>query len=275
MSLDSITLTKLFLPTVFSIIFIICKILVNQNGIIGNFQIFQGDYRNMYPYIDSPQVTSEELGIICLIPLFIGLIFSVIGLLLPDDNFIKVLFKIETETAYLLFSDRNNISKYFYLLNICYFVSYAYLCLTCTMMFTEFIKNVVAMPRPNFMGMCDYKQFDSNYTYYLENIVPGELVNLDDCYANSHDIQDSILSFPSGHSSYTSSIFFSSYLIFHKFKKNNLQIISFGLGFLSFYVGISRIMDYYHNVWDVLFGYFLAAFVNILIFSFFGLSNYA
>lgn len=256
MSTDYTTIIKFLLPTIFAVIFIICRILVNQHGTIGSFQIFQGDYRNMYPYIDEPQVTSEELDIICLIPLFIAIIISLVTVILPECSFVKIWCGSEDE------------SLYSYLFKVYFNLSIIYLCLTCTMMFTEIIKNVVAMPRPNFMGMCDYKQFDFNYTFYLENIVPGELVNLNDCYANLHDIQDSISSFPSGHSSYTSSIFFSSYLIFQKFKKNNLQILLFGLGFLSLYVGISRIVDYYHNVWDVLFGYFLSAFVNILIFSF-------
>lgn len=250
--------TPYIIPLVLSICFYVAKVLVDKNGLIGDFIIFEGDYRNMYPYNENPQVTNSDLGLICAIPLIsFGLfnLFATLWILFVKHRSYNSIDEINEhlETVYKSMF----ISVYFLL--------YTYMCLSCTMMFTEVIKNVVAMPRPNFFHMCDYKQINSNITFYNENINPGSIVDTSNCYADELLITDSESSFPSGHASYTLSIVLSHLQLIFFTSINRLNhIISFMGFFLAIYVGISRIMDYYHNVWDVLFGYFLAIIIHIV-----------
>lgn len=243
------------IPLSLAIIFLVIKYLVKINGTIGEFIIFEGDYRNIYPYIENPQVTSEQLAFICLVPVW-SFISNII-----------IQFIIAFYYQHLI-ADRKVIIED---IAIClYFLLFTYMTLTFTMMFTEIIKNVFAMPRPNFFHMCNYQQINTNFSYYLENIIIGKIVDISNCYSDHIKIEESISSFPSDHSSYTLSIAISSFL-FTKYTKrrNTFFIFVFMMFFLSFYVGISRIMDYYHNVWDVMFGFFLAICVNLIfVFSF-------
>lgn len=262
-------ITTYVVPLSLAVIFYMIKYFIEIGGTIGNFIIFEGDYRNMYPYIEQPQVSNENLGIICLIPIICYLyhiIFQIfVSFLL--DRFYQVYFPRSKIDWNIIIKDIAISS---------YFLIFSYMTLACTMMFTEVIKNVVAMPRPNFFYICDYQKINSNYTFYLENVMIDRdnnyfsIADISKCYADSMRIEDSISSFPSGHSSYTLSIALSCF-IFTKYtkRKNIYHIITFMLFFLSFYVGISRIMDYYHNVCDVIFGFFLAICVNILFLFFF------
>ena len=256
---------EIMIPLFLSVIFYLCKYCVGLKGVTGDFMILQNDYRYMYPYIETPQVTSSELGIICFIPLFILGFLSFLILLTYCCHYIEKLFTT------IILNIAPELSNGFSYVNICYIITrftvMIYCCLTCTMMFTEVIKCVVGMPRPNFMAMCDYQKFNSNYTFYEENVIPGAILDINDCYADNLKIDDSISSFPSGHSSYTFSIAFSIFILLIVSGAKWLHIISFGAFILAFYVGISRIMDYYHNVWDVLFGFFLALIVNLVIFA--------
>lgn len=257
-------LIKLFyycwFPLVILILSLICKFVIDQEDTIGNFIIFEGDYRSMYPYIEHAQVSSFELGVICFIPVMVyiaWLIFIFIRKYLRDRKQIE---KNDNEWKKTL----NNICIYFY------FLCFTSMCIGLTMMFTEVLKTVVAMPRPNFFYMCNYKQIRTDYQYYLDNVKIGQIVNLDNCYGTEEDISDSILSFPSGHSSYSLSIALSSFIFTYFMKKKYFPgLASFMLFFLAIYVGVSRIMDYYHNVWDVLFGFFLACCISATCFIIF------
>lgn len=247
--------------------FFLVKVLVEKIEPIGNFLIFQGDYRNMYPFNEHSEINDKKLEIINLMPAFICIGYLIL-LLLGAITFDKFGYKYNPKfkTNWKLVDNYNIFMVYFCL--------FSYLCLTCTMMFNQIIKNMVRIANPNFFHMCDYKQINSNYTYYLENVKIGEKVDLLDCY--NYDLIDrSISSFPSSYSSYMLSMALSFFnCIKHSKLGGEFQLLPVCLFFSSFYIGIVEISDYYNSVTDVLFGYFLAICIYILsdrIFSFFTL----
>lgn len=199
----------------------------------------------MFPYIEHAQVSSGELAAICLIPAYVFIAWLLYTLFQK-----KQLVESEDWTYRL-----NQLCVYFY------FLCFSFMCLALTMMFTDVLKTTVAMPRPNFFYMCDFKQIRTDYDYYLQNVKVGQIVDTNDCFASQSDVNESQVSFPSGHSSYSMSVALSA-MVFTCFMKKSQRkipaIATFLLFFLAIYVGVSRIMDYYHNVWDVLFGFFLA-----------------
>lgn len=236
----------IFIFFLWSISFIIARYIYSSVASYGSFQIFEWDMRNLYPYVENQHVNTNMLTIICAIPaissvLSLFVFYSMINQ--PYDYKVKNFLRVTSINFKTIL--------------------FIYMNLIITIFFTEVIKTEVAMPRPNFFNMCNYQQIRTNYTFYLENTKPYEIANIDNCYANINIIQDAISSFPSAHTSYTFSIAMSAFLLVKLF---NLPFTTFTkiLPFiLSTYVGISRIHDYYHNVWDVLAGALLGCLISL------------
>lgn len=130
-----------------------------------------------------------------------------------------------------------------------------YLSLIVTVFFTDLLKIVVGEPRPNFYHYCNYQYINSNITYYQSHATLNHEGDFGNCHGSSHENRDSRSSFPSGHASscMTSSICIAL-LLYYCNIQTPLVYLPFILGF---YVGITRIQDYYHNVYDVLAGWLL------------------
>ncbi|KAG2176776.1 hypothetical protein INT44_007440 [Umbelopsis vinacea] len=128
--------------------------------------------------------------------------------------------------------------------------------LTFTLMFTDVLKITIGEPRPDMLARCAPSVTTS----------PAEsLLNVAICNGvASIDLQDGFKSFPSGHASYSFAGlgYLSLYLcgklhIFdhqgHVWKSFLVMVPIMG----AILVAISRIMDYRHHPWDVIFGSFL------------------
>ncbi|KAH8550941.1 phosphatidic acid phosphatase type 2/haloperoxidase [Umbelopsis sp. PMI_123] len=125
--------------------------------------------------------------------------------------------------------------------------------LTFTLMFTDVLKITIGEPRPDMLARCQ----PSNTTSPPESLLSIAICN---GVANI-DLQDGFKSFPSGHSSYSFAGlgYLSLYLcgklhVFdhqgHVWKGFIVMIPIMG----AILVAISRIMDYRHHPWDVIFG---------------------
>lgn len=139
-----------------------------------------------------------------------------------------------------------------------------------TSAFTDSIKYLVLRPRPNFFAYCNYKGYNdalisNDFKSYNESIVINRIGDIDDCL-DKNALPDSILSFPSGHSStawsgMTYSMMVLSYML-KDFNENfNFMtlpgVISISPLFLSAWISISRIQDYKHHEDDAMMGGFI------------------
>ncbi|CAO3686870.1 unnamed protein product [Umbelopsis vinacea] len=129
--------------------------------------------------------------------------------------------------------------------------------LTFTLMFTDVLKITIGEPRPDMLARCQ----PSN-----TSAPPESLLTISVC-SNVLNLQDGFKSFPSGHSSFSFAGlgYLSLYLcgklhVFdrqgHVWKGFVVMIPLLG----AVLVAISRIMDYRHHPWDVVFGGLLAYF---------------
>ncbi|CAO3665063.1 unnamed protein product [Umbelopsis ramanniana] len=125
--------------------------------------------------------------------------------------------------------------------------------LTFTLMFTDVLKITIGEPRPDMLARCAPSVTTSPAESLLNVAICNGVANI--------DLQDGFKSFPSGHSSYSFAGlgFLSLYLcgklhIFdhkgHVWKSLLVMIPIMG----AILVAISRIMDYRHHPWDVIFG---------------------
>ncbi|KAI8580730.1 hypothetical protein K450DRAFT_235671 [Umbelopsis ramanniana AG] len=125
--------------------------------------------------------------------------------------------------------------------------------LTFTLMFTDVLKITIGEPRPDMLARCA----PSVTTSPVESLLSVAICN----GVASIDLQDGFKSFPSGHSSYSFAGlgYLSLYLcgklhIFdhqgHVWKSFLVMVPLMG----AILVAISRIMDYRHHPWDVIFG---------------------
>lgn len=239
--------------TITILLFIGGKYLYSSLANNHNFQIFEWDMRNLYPYVDNPQISEETLTLICYLPIF----YSV---------FMFFTIVISFYCCGVDYNFNNEIINSIFFNNI-FDLSFIYQCLAITMFFTQVIKTEVGMPRPNFFQMCNYQQINTNYTFYLENTSPYQIVNIDNCYTNIDEINDSISSFPSNHASYCFSLATSTFLLLSIKKLPFYNILWISPFVIASYIGISRIQDYYHNISDVIAGALLGFLISIVIFT--------
>ena len=124
-----------------------------------------------------------------------------------------------------------------------------------TILFTEFLKVYVSRPRPNFFSYCGYNS------------------TLNKCTGSAHDVRDSHISFPSGHSSisFSSSVWILLFLRRMRKSERNGQIwyiyIQLFYIILAAFCASSRIVDHMHHPSDVITGTVMGISFAYLIFQ--------
>lgn len=152
-------------------------------------------------------------------------------------------------------------------------------CLLMSDAITNTIKVLVLRPRPNFFARCDYKGFQTamssgNYTSYNAQTQANVQGSTSYCLAPQTTVVDSVLSFPSGHSSLSwAAMTFISLLVkytidqYSPFKILSPHGVLFAAPlYLSAWIAITRIQDYYHHTDDVMMGSFIGATTSIYVF---------
>ncbi|KAL4424010.1 hypothetical protein ABPG75_001311 [Micractinium tetrahymenae] len=147
---------------------------------------------------------------------------------------------------------------------------------------TQTFKYIVGRLRPNFLARCQ-PDVPNGVTFSLQNITSGIS---DQFPCTGGDVVDGRLAFPSGHTSacFNLAVYASAYLIWvwhwrhqlparrltfrEEFAADLLNVLAktWMLGMICFAwgVGISRIIDYQHDVSDVLGGAFLGTMIAIV-----------
>jgi len=144
---------------------------------------------------------------------------------------------------------------------------------------TNTIKVLVLRPRPNFLAYCNYKGFQTasssgNYTSYNLATQPNAVGSTSFCLSKS-SLPDSVLSFPSGHSSLSfAGMTFISLLIKYSIEVwGQFQLLGLHGAifvaplFLSSWIAITRIQDYFHHEDDVMMGCFIGASASLFVFN--------
>jgi membrane-associated phospholipid phosphatase len=181
--------------------------------------------------------------------------------------------------ATLVFRYNSSSKNYVTVLTMAFLLLTLAQCLLLADGITNTIKVLVLRPRPNFLAYCDYKGFQlasssGNYTSYNLATQPNAVGSTSSCLSKS-SLPDSVLSFPSGHSSLSfAGMTFVSLLLKHaiegwgQFKLLGLHgaIVAAPL-FLSSWVAITRIQDYFHHEDDVMMGSFIGASASIFVFN--------
>lgn len=124
---------------------------------------------------------------------------------------------------------------------------------------TNVIKNWAGRPRPDFLSRCQPEGFDLQAPQF--QLLP----TIPKCTGNEAEIVEGRRSFPSGHSSYSFSIYGFIALVFYHhllFPCAHLiggwRLVSFVAALMPpLYCGISRTMDYRHHWDDVFIGSFM------------------
>lgn len=208
-----------------------------------DFFFIEQDPRLSFPKLDA-QVSSQMLGFIC------GGIPIILLVLLFIYLYVSKKVTQNLKKLAILFG---------------FFLVATYTSLFATMFFTSVLKITTAFPRPNFFHYCDYQFINDNTAYYNANTAFGQTGNYAYCQGSHLDVQDSRSSFPSGHTSYCFASAISVILFFY-FSRLNSPLSYLPL-VLAFYVGVSRIQDYYHHTYDVLAGAFLGTVVTLVVWS--------
>ena len=152
-------------------------------------------------------------------------------------------------------------------------------CLLGTDAVTNTIKVLVLRPRPNFLAYCNYKGYydamqSGNYSAYNHATTAGVVGSTANCLSQSH-FPDAVLSFPSGHSSTSwAGMTFISLLLKYAIEQHEpFRLLSWhGAVFiaplyLSAWVSITRIQDYYHHEDDCMMGAFIGATTSFYVFK--------
>lgn len=141
------------------------------------------------------------------------------------------------------------------------------ICLLATDAITNNVKILVLRPRPNFFAYCDYKGYGSamnsgNYTLYNSVTTANAIGSVSACTASAATVKDSVLSFPSGHSSlsFAAMTYIALLARYTIAQRRPFFLLSFdGLVviapfYLSAWIAITRIQDFYHHCDDVMMG---------------------
>jgi membrane-associated phospholipid phosphatase len=151
-------------------------------------------------------------------------------------------------------------------------------CLLFTDGVTNTIKILVLRPRPNFFAYCNYKGYNdamisNNFTSYDAQTLTNQQGSTSSCL--SDNTMDPVLSFPSGHSAFSwAGMTFISLLVkytiglFTKFELVSYHgILVVAPLYLSGWIAITRIQDFYHHTDDCMMGAFIGASVSYFIFT--------
>lgn len=139
---------------------------------------------------------------------------------------------------------------------------------------TDFLKNFTGSPRPNFYALCDYKEFRSNYSRYLESTRGyGEWGSVNDCLDQSA-VEDACRAFPSAHAAtaFAGMGFLALYLQgvsnMHKRRKIWKALIVSGPILCACMVGVDRIRNHWSTETDILCGSIIGMMCACFSFSF-------
>ncbi len=210
-----------------------------------NIYFKENDPRLSFPFKDDTVTVTELMALSTLIPL--AFIFIGIFVVLPVGGFSDKLLRFRVVGAFIL-------------------VIGLFQALLFNDAVTNNVKVLVLRPRPNFFAYCNYKgyydaQLSNDYASYNAITSIDAIGNTADCL-NKDNVADSILSFPSGHTSliFCGMIYASMMIKYminsrHKFSTVSIDGILFcGPLALASWVGITRIQDHYHNTDDVMMG---------------------
>jgi diacylglycerol diphosphate phosphatase/phosphatidate phosphatase len=215
------------------------------------------------PYISKAQVSNIMLGFLStLIPFFALIISLIIKSIKPLDQ--TILF----DPNYL---DSDG-KKILYGLIISGGLGTT---LALNSAITNTLKILFGEPRPNFFGLCDYKNYrfvlqTNNYTLYDQMTQFGRFGNPIYCTSSESDIIDGFSSFPSGHSSLMfAGICYASLILCADRKRNIFSylgslIICIGMICLGLWVAYTRVADYYHRTYDVMAGIILGCVIGYM-----------
>lgn len=138
-----------------------------------------------------------------------------------------------------------------------------YLSLSVTILATHIVKILISEPRPNFFYMCNYQYVRDNSTYYDLHTKVGDIVDYSNCRASYYEIQNARSSLPSGHSSTAFSVCMS---LVYSLQYNEVSSPWCFVPLLcALFIGVTRVMDYYHSVLDVVCGALLGLIISKLI----------
>lgn len=143
----------------------------------------------------------------------------------------------------------------------------------CTMLITEIGKRSIGRLRPHFISVCkpDWTKIDC-FTE-IDNVFVANYIHFNStiCTGDAHLIKEARLSFPSGHSSFTtySMVFVIIYLEARmgrprrcNFFKTSVQLIAF---IIAWFTCMSRVSDFKHHHTDVLSGSVIGLIVALFV----------
>lgn len=137
-----------------------------------------------------------------------------------------------------------------------------------TLFLTSLSKVFFGRHRPNFFAMCNYKGYrdaveNNDFTSYFASTEPNKPGNIEFCLADSHSINESMYSHPSGHASLTfAGLGFLSLFLYHLLlshrptRRHQLwKAVVFCVPmFIAIMVAATRTRDYWHNYDDTIMG---------------------
>lgn len=140
-----------------------------------------------------------------------------------------------------------------------------------TLLLTEIGKRWVGRLRPHFIAVCDpdFTKITCSYTAGLSsNVIYNYIDTTSICRNDAKKVQEARLSFPSGHSSYSSytMLFLIIYiearlkLLRFRFVKPGLQMTAFAAAYVTC---VSRVSDYHHRGSDVIGGIVLGCIIAV------------
>lgn len=252
---DKQLLLQQLLNTVGILVYFLCIYFatsVNPNKIF----FIETDPRISFPYMTSQVSVVALVSISSLVPAFFITICTVF---IPESILVNVVY-----------SKRSKILIYTHL--GCGLLQ----TLLLTDAVTNTIKIMVLRPRPNFLAYCNYMGYrdamsSNNYTTYDSLVHAGTVGLWSNC--REQDI-DSILSFPSGHSSFSfAGMMFTAMMFrffidfFHNFRFIGVDGILFIAPLLiSSWIAITRIQDHFHHEDDVIMGSMIGIIVSFYTF---------
>jgi diacylglycerol diphosphate phosphatase/phosphatidate phosphatase len=137
-----------------------------------------------------------------------------------------------------------------------------------TLFLTSLAKVFFGRQRPNFYAMCDYKGYRNaiatgDFSVYFSLTTPNEPGNIAFCSATTREINESMMSHPSGHASLTFAgmgflaLFLHHMLVSHKpTRRHHLWkalVFTFPMT-IAVMVAATRTRDYWHNYDDTIMG---------------------
>ena len=184
---------------------------------------------------------------------------------------ILIIFIIEALNASIFPLQKNKTNDRWSVFGKCFYhaISLFILGIGMTLLITEIGKRWIGRLRPHFIAVCN-PNMNSIQCQTANGIYNTIDTGGSFCTGNPSEVEDSRLSFPSGHSSYATYtmlyliIYLQARVVFYKlrFIKPLLQVTAFIAAFVTC---ISRISDYHHRGSDVLGGIAVGAVIAIFI----------